>query len=724
MPPDTQGQWSATAPLIPVPDPTIDDGHGHSLTDARGLFVLHAMLLKTGKVLWFSGHVELAYYAPLCYLFDPDHPTATLSPIPFPPDADLFCCHYVQVADGRIVAAGGSELHDHTQTGFDANGSTGARTIAFFDPDTERWDLSRKGASPNKLKQGRWYPTLVNLPDGRVAVFSGRREAGSGVPAPHIADMVEILGPPDWDSKELTGAARALPIYPGLHLAPNGRIYFTHTTWGQEMPDPETMSIEITSGATSAAWTTYAGRKPTQPHREEGMSVLLPPAQDGKILVIGGSRALNAAGQPLLDPTTPAAGFGPPHFDHIEVATDPFSAEILDTTVTPPTWSDAAPAPQKKMTHGRTNGHCVLLPDSTVLILGGHDKYKWKPKPTTEPSLNAEIFKLGVGFTDVTETLMKNPRMYHSAALLVPDGSVVIVGGADPNRSEPVLTYPPGWVGRTYPSLPLNDKSFETYQPPYFFKGPRPKIVDVLRGGSSTRRIEHGQKFTVKTLGAASIAKVAFMRPGCVTHHTDTEQRYVKLDFTRGSGELTVTAVSDPKLAPPGYYMLWIIDDQDRPCERAVFVRLLPHGTSCFVATATLGSPAHPGVLYLQELRRELSETGALGRRFIQMVNRAYEAFSPRLARYLARDPLARAAVRDVVVRPAIGSIAAADRVARRCPTRGTRQMALVSLLALEGAATATVAPLLLALVGGRMLAGRMRGRRRRPPEPEVDGDA
>jgi hypothetical protein len=601
MPLSKDGRWSASATPFPLAKkPTLDDGAGHKLKDDdRGLFVLHAVLLHSGKVLCFCGHVEFAYYAPLSYVFDPKNPTDPLKAIPFPAGMDLFCCHYVQLPIGRILVIGGSDMD------FMHHGSVGATNICIFNPNENEWlsdkawRPSRKNGKLNKLIQARWYPTPVMLPDGRVLVVSGRREHLELPPGdpPVIADKVEIISKGgrsrrDWRSEELASAAfnddELLPIYPGLHLAPNGRVYFTHTTWGQEVDDPITKSIEVKPGAT---WTPHPDHTPppaTRPlkRREEGMSVLLPllpPAYQGKILVIGGTRALKANGTPVLQGPLPR---GPEAFHSIFSATDATSAEILDTSPATPTWSAAPGSPMK---HGRTNGHCVLLPDETVLIVGGHNGYKWQRKPNTQPSLKAEIFTPGSGFREVAE--MKDSRMYHSIALLLPDGRVLTAGGADPNFLEPTLTYPSGWAGPKYGvpadpnpmfrgNLPLNQKTFEFYEPPYFFNADdslasRPVITDVRRGSASTKRLRYGQAFTVVTPQAASIKKVSFMRPGAPTHHTDTEQRYIGLTFTIGTGQLTVKAADNAKLAPPGYYMLWIVDDKGHPCQEAVFIHLV-----------------------------------------------------------------------------------------------------------------------------------------------------
>lgn len=742
MPLSTEGQWTGATPFN-IANPTIHDTAGHSYVDTRGLFILHAALLNSGKVICFGGHVESMNYAMLCYVFDPANAAALMAPITFPSGADPFCAHYVQVPDGRLLAVGGSQ-HDvgvPGTLGYVYRGSTGETTIALFNPTTETWARSMTGGVPNELRQGRWYPTAVTLADGRVAVFSGRREldtAGAppaGVAAPFIADMVEILSPPDWASTELTGGTKDLPIYPGMHLAPNGRIYFTHTNWGQEIPDPDTVSLLIASGATSGTWTSH-GVRPASTRREEGMSVLLPlmlPSYTGKILVIGGSRALDSAGRPVLDRTgrAPADPIGPAIFDHIENVADTLAADVLDTSTN--TWASVGP-----MNFGRINGHCVLLPDATVLICGGHDNYKWQNRAGTSipgaasgtnPSLFAEIYTPGGGFHTVPVAergdagrFMGAPRMYHSVAVLLPDGRVWVAGGADPNGTEPVPPYPAGWNDRRIgPGQPLNTKNYEFFEPPYMHNGPRPVLTDVQRNGTSTRRIEYGQEFNVLTPQAASIARVAIMRPGAPTHHTDSEQRYVELSFTAaGSGQIKVTAVSDPKIAPPGYYMLWIIDNNTppRPCALALFIQLLPGtgqpggGTSCFVATAAFGSPYHPSVVYLQSLRQELREATRAGLHFIRTVNLIYESFSPWLARKVADDSDTREAVREWVVRPVIAAVGAADRLSRRLHRRGLRHAALMTMFTIEAAVGVVALPALATAVLGRIGLSKLLGRR------------
>ncbi len=55
------------------------------------------------------------------------------------------------------------------------------------------------------------------------------------------------------------------------------------------------------------------------------------------------------------------------------------------------------------------------------------------------------------------------------------------------------------------------------------------------------------------------------MRPSAVTHTTDVEQRSVELGLTRTDDSITVEAPLDPTLVPPGWYMLFALDDEGRP---------------------------------------------------------------------------------------------------------------------------------------------------------------
>ena len=129
----------------------------------------------------------------------------------------------------------------------------------------------------------------------------------------------------------------------------------------------------------------------------------------------------------------------------------------------------------------------------------------------------------------------------------------------------------------------------EIYKPPYLFTSsgalaPRPTIT------SAPAVVGYGQTFSISTPNAASISKVMLMRPGSNTHAFDFEQRLIYTYFTKGSGTLSVTAPTTQGAAPPGYYMLFLLDTNGVPSV-AKFVQLMPNPTNQ-PPTATITAPA------------------------------------------------------------------------------------------------------------------------------------
>lgn len=156
--------------------------------------------------------------------------------------------------------------------------------------------------------------------------------------------------------------------------------------------------------------------------------------------------------------------------------------------------------------------------------------------------------------------------MYHSTALLLPDGRVVAAGGEASGELHAQI-----------------------YSPPYLFKGARPTI------DSAPASAVYGSSFSIASPDAAEIATVALIRPGAVTHAIDMNQRYVPLSFTRGDGSLTVEAPAAPELAPPGYYLLVIENGSGVPSV-AQWIRLgapppQPGEITGTVTDAGTGSP-------------------------------------------------------------------------------------------------------------------------------------
>jgi hypothetical protein len=129
------------------------------------------------------------------------------------------------------------------------------------------------------------------------------------------------------------------------------------------------------------------------------------------------------------------------------------------------------------------------------------------------------------------------PRIYHSTAVLLPDGRVLSAGESHGSLAQ----------------------TGEIFSPPYLFQGARPTI------SSAPGTLSYGQGFTVSTPDAASISRVALVKAGSVTHSNNFDQRYVDCTFTAGSGSLSATAPPDSNHAPPGWYMLFLVNSGGVP---------------------------------------------------------------------------------------------------------------------------------------------------------------
>jgi hypothetical protein len=136
------------------------------------------------------------------------------------------------------------------------------------------------------------------------------------------------------------------------------------------------------------------------------------------------------------------------------------------------------------------------------------------------------------------------PRIYHSGALLLQDGTVWNVGtsyGTSPKNG-----------------FPAYDLRTEIYRPPYYFAD-RPVI------SSSPATCEHGGSILIESPNASEITRVSLVKVSTTTHHYNTDQRLIWLDPQTAGSTVTVSAPINSRLAPPGYYMIHIINSQGIP---------------------------------------------------------------------------------------------------------------------------------------------------------------
>jgi hypothetical protein len=210
------------------------------------------------------------------------------------------------------------------------------------------------------------------------------------------------------------------------------------------------------------------------------------------------------------------------------------TTEIIDMGASTPAWQYGP-----NMSQARIEMNAVILPNGKVLAVGG----SVNDEDTNTASLNADLYD-PVSNTFSSAGANAYPRLYHSVALLLPDATVWLAGG-NPSRGSYV-------------------QQMEIYKPAYLFNpdgtlATRPSITSVPSS------IGYGNAFTVATPDAANISSVVLVRNGTVTHAFGMDQREVDLSFTAGSGILTVTAPPNGNIAPPGYYMLFILNQSGAP---------------------------------------------------------------------------------------------------------------------------------------------------------------
>lgn len=296
-------------------------------------------------------------------------------------------------------------------------------------------------------------------------------------------------------------------LYPRLHLLTDGKVFYSGSGTTSKLFDPSTQSWN-----TNVATTKYSGT------RTYGTSVILPltPSNnyDPKVVIMGGGSPATA------------------------------TTEIIDMGSTTPAWQYGP-----NMSQARIEMNAVILPNGNVVALGG----SVNDEDTSTLSLNADLFDFSAVNLSASppnvgtvSSAGKNAsqRLYHSVALLLPDATVWVAGGNP-------------WRG-SY------NNTMEIYQPPYLFDSAgnlatRPSIT------SAPASVSYASTFTVQTPDAANISHVVLVRNGAATHAFGMDQREVEMSFTAGSGTLSVTAPPNGNVAPPGYYMMFILNNSGVP---------------------------------------------------------------------------------------------------------------------------------------------------------------
>ena len=360
--------------------------------------------------------------------------------------------------------------------------NSGITSVAEF--NTQNNGLSRAA----EMSFARWYPTSITLPDGDILVSGGRDGQLREIVTP------EVYSPANNQWRSLFGVQTTNYgyYYPKLWVVPDGRVFGMQN---QRM-------YYITSGGQGTL--TTAGTLPLVSRGNSSTAVMYSP---GKIMQISGEGSSSTNGALLVDVT----------------GSSPSVRATTSLTQQGRLWANSVVLP---------NGRVMVVGGSAVLNAGQGVSYQpeiWDPA-TEQWSLMAQSQRM---------------RLYHSTAILLKDGRVLVSGGGAPG--------------------PEDNKNAEVFTPPYLFNAsglaPRPTIT------SAPEEAPYGAKISVNHPSGNNITRVTLIKTGAVTHAFNMEQRFIEADFTDTSSGVRVTIPDSANIATPGYYLMHLIDNQGVPSE-------------------------------------------------------------------------------------------------------------------------------------------------------------
>ncbi|MFJ7203990.1 galactose oxidase-like domain-containing protein [Streptomyces sp. NPDC098789] len=486
-------------------------------------FGVHVAQLPTGKVLLFSfervGTDPTKETGPTdrigrtnagrAYLWDPAKgtgarafkkvepptvlmPDGTYAPRPAP----FFCAGHAFLPNGMVAVFGGN---------VGGKGGTGAKLSFVFDPWTETWFRNRD------MSVGRWYPSVVTGADGRQLVMSGQSERGTGTPTPVVERFPARSRPVPWRTYDIpTG----LPVerfradapfrndYPHLFSLRDGMIYGLGRDADQQWlfdPVKETRAD--------------LARRPAD-FRGYGSAVPLPAGFRGpdSVLVLGGD----------------------PH--------DPNTYRLAGGA-----WTTEEPR-----AFGRTQDDTLILPDATLLTVNGALDTRDYGHGPFNPEADLKYRQIETRGADGRWRLgpaQRLPRGYHSNALVLPDGRVMVTG----DELQQIANDPDVRDGM--------DGSIELYEPAYLHRGARPALDRVPAGN-----LGYDTEFPVGTGTPGEVRRAVLLAPTTVTHSVNTSQRHLELRIGEVRGD-TIRLRTPPGAAdaPPGHYMLFLLNARGVP---------------------------------------------------------------------------------------------------------------------------------------------------------------
>jgi hypothetical protein len=506
---------------------------------------------------------------------------------------DLFCSGHLQLSDGNVLFAGGTGSY------YAGGAFTGSKWLNLYDWKRNQW------RTVGRMAGGRWYPTLLELASGKVAIIGGLdfNEPNQintsleifdpATSAIQTIDLTTIEGSPFNTKISGEDTYDTIDLYPRIFHLADGRFLLTGDEAGIEgvlVPhrSRNTYLMAIEENAAGQAVVSFSpGAERKETNRAYGTAVQLPGQED--VLLIGGIVGSNSI------------SFGR------EGRIDQKRFPGVSVSRTLQHWRPGAGGGNWTSTHDflptpRANLQTVILPTGQMLVINGGVFPEYQPR--RDPLLLSPDPSAPGGYRIEPQPEGALPRLYHNGALLLPDGRVLSTGGnanrathadgglrvdvlGDPEtffrfptfrnaegEEEPfdVETYyrDPGHYfadGNSEPFVPAEIWRSEVFSPPYL-----PTDNDRPRITRSPEQLEYGERFTIE-VGAAKTgsppAQAVLVKLGSVTHSFDFGQRLAPLTIQAAneSGSLSLEAPTNPNLYPPGYYMLFCLDGRGVPSE-------------------------------------------------------------------------------------------------------------------------------------------------------------
>lgn len=437
---------------------------------------------------------------------------------------DLFCAHQTWLHNGELLIAGGSRFHSNEVVdGIEITEVDGSDDSRIFSPLLDQYRLTEDMVYP------RWYPTMLTMPNRQIFTVSGTERLAKNTNLTNVLEPEVFI--PETETWRALGASakRSLPLYPRIHLMPNGNVLYTASgqMWGPygESADQAVWNIMATFDPRKNKWKDVG--LPMYGARSGNTSVLLPlkpPYNEAKVLSAGGVLGTS--------PGTYVA----------HNLTEIITYNAKDDSIK----SQAGPSLNQR----RWFSSGVILADGKVALFNGADADHVVDPGSERTVKMAEMYDPQTNtWTNLSEA--GRERTYHNTAVLLQDGSV-LVGGHSPLPNH-YGEHNNAMHDHANTAPQYKDPSFEIYKPPYFFMGPRPSIKNA------PKEINYGKDFQIVTTDAKDISSVLLVRLPATSHVVDADQRGVYLDIVgRNGSKLTIKNTSSGAVLPPGYYFLFV----------------------------------------------------------------------------------------------------------------------------------------------------------------------